>query len=148
MQKVLIHLTHPSLLEYCAIWVGQESPTLQFVVLERELNELTLKQLQMAILSSPVLLEYFSEREQFYRTFISVCDGLLYLESKGLTHGDLTPCAISASGKLLDYLHINELVRIAQGRQKMIYDAPSSFRTDMWALGVSLFEFCYSVEKQ
>jgi len=37
------------------------------------------------------------------------------MEDRKLSHGDLSPCSISVSGRLLDYLHINKLVNIAQG---------------------------------
>lgn len=110
------------------------------------MRELTLKQLQTAVIGSPLLLEYFSEKEQFYRALLNAIEGLQYLESRGLEHGDLSPCSISATGKLLDYLKINDLMRIAQGKKELVYDSPDQQGKDMWALGVSLFEFCYSAE--
>lgn len=69
------------------------------------------------------------------------------MESNGLQHGDLSPCSVSLSGRLLDYLHINKLVEIAQGKQSLIYDAPDSRNPDVWALGICYLETIYSIEK-
>lgn len=73
--------------------------------------------------------------------------GLAYLEDKGLTHGDLSPCSVCISGRLLDYLHINRLVSIAQGTKPLIYDAPENCKNlDIWSLGICLLETVISIE--
>lgn len=49
----------------------------------------------------------------------------------------------------MDFLKINELVNIAQGKQQLIYDPPTfaSDNKDIWALGVSLFETLLTIER-
>ena len=76
-------------------------------------------------------------------------DGVAYLESQNLAHGDLTPCSVTVSGLLLDYLRINKLVEIAQGHQKLIYDAPDNYpqNQDVWALGITILETVISIER-
>lgn len=59
------------------------------------------------------MCEYFKEPEHVFKAIYKALAGLAFLEDKGLEHGDLSPCSISISGKLLDYLHINKLVNIA-----------------------------------
>lgn len=48
----------------------------------------------------------------------------------------------------MDFLQINELVNIAQGRQQLIYDPPptTSENRDVWALGICLFETLLTIE--
>jgi hypothetical protein len=46
MQDVLVHLSHPSLVQYYAIAVEQETPTVKFLILEEKIAELTLRQLK------------------------------------------------------------------------------------------------------
>jgi len=53
------------------------------------------------------------------------------LNDKKQYHGDISPSSITIRGKLLDFLHINELVNIAQGKQVMIYTPPSEIKSNM-----------------
>ena len=77
---------------------------------------MTLRQLKDQILSNHLLCEYFKEPEHIFNSVIKALKGLAFLEQKNLQHGDLSPCSVSISGRLLDYLHINQLVNIAQGK--------------------------------
>lgn len=65
------------------------------------------------IVKNHLLNEYFCEPEPIFQIFYRALKGLAFIEQHNFTHGDISPCSISISGRLLDYLHINELVDIA-----------------------------------
>lgn len=39
MQQILIHISHPNLVQYYAIAVEQEQPTIKFIILEEDLSD-------------------------------------------------------------------------------------------------------------
>lgn len=63
MQTVLIHLQNENLVQYYAIGVEQERPTLKFNILEEDITDLTLKQLKDHIAVNHLVQEYFREPE-------------------------------------------------------------------------------------
>ena len=82
MQNDLIHFSHKDLIQYYAIAVEQEIPTVRFVILEEPLLEMTLRQLMDHILGNHLLREYFCEPEQIFDVLFRALQGLAYIEQQ------------------------------------------------------------------
>ncbi len=91
MQKTMLHLRHPNLPEYVAVAVEQETPLIKFIVIEELMGlHISLRQLQEKIDRNKLLMRYFSEKSYMMRVIIEALEAIAFLNSKGVTHGDIS----------------------------------------------------------
>ena len=72
MQKDLIHIKHPNLVEYVCVAVEEEKPNIQFMVIEEYLNQksISLRHLQERIGNNTLLMQFFAEKTYMWRLII------------------------------------------------------------------------------
>ena len=81
MQKTLINIRNPYLIEYLAVAVEEERPHIKFLVVEEYLNGncISLKNLADRIGDNNLMMQYFSEKTYLWRVILQTLKGIKYL---------------------------------------------------------------------
>jgi serine/threonine protein kinase len=97
MQKRLIHIRHPLLIQYLAVAVEEERPNIKFLVVEEYLGDISisLKSLRDKVASNTLLIQFFSEKTYMWKLIVQTLKAIQYLNESGITHGDINPMNIS-----------------------------------------------------
>lgn len=81
MQKTLIHVRHPLLVQYLAVAVESEKPNIKFLVVEECLSEtaISLKMLSERVGGNNLLMQFFSEKTYVWKVIVQTLKALEYL---------------------------------------------------------------------